>query len=89
MKQPLRPLTHILPMKDWNAVKRCWVGTVCQVVRYDDGTEGIIVFDAMHARTEQALDNELRLSMRTRPWLKDAEDLWGGLIREPEHLPQW
>jgi len=73
MKQPLRPLTHILQMKDWNAAKRCWVGTVCQVVRYDDGTEGIVVFDAMHAKTEQALNDELRLSMTTRPWLKDAQ----------------
>jgi len=89
MKQPLRPLTRILQMKDWNAAKRCWVGTVCQVVRYDDGTEGIVVFDAMHAKTEQALNDELRLSMTTRPWLKDAEDLWGGPIKEPERMPRW
>jgi hypothetical protein len=84
-----KPLTHILPMKNWSAAKRCWVGTVCQVVRYDDGTEGIVVFDAMNAKTEQALDDELRLSMTTRPRLKNAEDLWGGPIKEPEHMPRW
>jgi hypothetical protein len=43
----------------------------------------------MHAKTEQALNDELRLSMTTRPWLKDAEDLWGGPIKEPERMPRW
>jgi hypothetical protein len=43
----------------------------------------------MLAKTEQALDGELHLSMTTRPWLKNAEDLWGGPIKEPEHMPRW
>ena len=88
MKQPLRPLTHILQMKDWNAAKRKWIGTVCQAVRYDDGSEGIVVFDVVSAKTVQALDDELHLSMSTRPWLKEAEDFWGGSIKEPEHTEQ-
>jgi hypothetical protein len=38
--------------------------------------------------TEEALDEELHLSMVMRPWLKDAEQFWGGSIKEPEHLEQ-
>jgi hypothetical protein len=73
MKHAQRPLTHILAMKDWNAAKRKWIGTICQAVRYEDGTEGIVVLDVMSAKTEEALDEELHLSMVLRPWLKDAE----------------
>jgi hypothetical protein len=40
----------------------------------------------MRARTEQALDEQLDLSMITRPWRQDAEDVWGGPIKEPEHV---
>jgi hypothetical protein len=88
MKHAQRPLTHILAMKDWNAAKRKWIGTICQAVRYEDGTEGIVVLDVMSAKTEEALDEELHLSMVLRPWLKDAEQFWGGSIKEPEHLEQ-
>jgi len=79
MKHALRPLTHILAMKDWNAAKRKWIGTICQAVRYEDGTKGIIVLDVMSAKTEQALDDELHLSMVLRPLAQGGRTAMGRL----------
>jgi hypothetical protein len=48
-------LTPIVGMKNWNKKKKRWDGVVCQAMRYDDGAEQIIIYDVMHAPTENAL----------------------------------
>jgi hypothetical protein len=66
------PLTGIVAMKDWNDLKQCWIGTVCQVFRYSDGTEGIVVYDVGRAETQVEIDDWARLSLETKPWERRA-----------------
>ena len=63
-------LTPIVGMKNYNKKKRRWDGVVCQAVRYDDGSEKLIVYDVMCADTEHELSILLDTSIQDRPWDK-------------------
>ena len=64
-------LTPIVGMKNWNKKKKRWDGVVCQAMRYDDGDEKVIVYDVMHAPTENKLSELLDESIKTKPWLNE------------------
>lgn len=84
MRKAVKPLTHVVGMKNWNEKKRRWDGVICQAVKYDDDSEGIVIFDVMCQRTEKRLDEEIEVSLTAKPWLKDAEKLWAGPVQEPK-----
>jgi len=63
-------LTPIVGMTNYNKKKQRWDGVVCQAVRYDDGAERVIVYDAMTAPTEHELSILLETSIQDKPWEK-------------------
>ena len=65
----MKELAPVLGIKNYNKKKKRWDGVVCQAQCDDNGKETVVIFDVMHAPTENELSKLLQTSIDTKPWL--------------------
>ena len=73
-QQAAKPITAVVAMKHWSNEKKCWIGKICQAVRYPNGTEDTIIYDQGEAETQAGIDEWARKSLAARTWAHDREN---------------
>ena len=67
-------ISEIVGMKNWDDAKQRWIGVICQIMADENGKEFVQVYDVASAETQTEIDDLIKKSIATKPWLESTND---------------